>query len=335
MADVAQELAIDLGTVRCRMVSREQGLLVDQPTVVAIDGRTRAVVAIGTQAQQMIGATIKPTRAAAPIVEGALADYDVAVRMLRYLFRVGGGGRFGRPKVLLGVPGTATSIERRAIGKAAVEAGASSVHLVPQPIAAALELGLPIDQPVGSMVCDFGGGKSEMAVLSLGGIVGLHGLRLGGRSLDDAIAAYVRTTYGVVVPRHLVNEVKEQVASATVDGDARSYAFLGRAAATGEPEEVVLSTAELQACIDDLIRQITDATVQCLADAPPEMSQDIIFQGMHLLGGASQLRGFAERLAAATDVPVHVHEDPSGIVVAGLRRCFSLRGRMAEVLQKV
>lgn len=317
------------------MASRDGGLLVDQPTVVAIDGRSRAVVAIGTAAQQMIGSTTKPTRAASPIVEGALADYDVAVRMLRYLFRVGGGGRFGRPKVLLGVPGTASAIERRAIGKAAVEAGASSVRLVSQPLAAALELGLPIDQPVGSMVCDFGGGKSEMAVISLGGIVGMHGLRLGGRSLDDAIAAHVRTAHGVVVPRHLVNEVKEQVASATLEATSRSYALVGRSAATGEPREVVLSTAELQACIDDLIRQIIDATVHCLADAPPEMSQDIIFQGMHLLGGGSQLHGFAERLAEATEVPVHVHEDPSAIVVSGLRRCFSLKGRMEDLLQRI
>ena len=333
--DVAQELAIDLGTTRCRMASREHGLVVDQPTVVAIDGRTRAVVAIGTNAQQMIGSTTKPTRAAAPIVEGALADYDVAVRMFRYLYRVGGGGRFGRPKVILSVPGTATAIERRALGKAAVEAGATSVRLVTQPLAAALELELPLDQPVGSMVCDFGGGKSEMAVLSLGGIVGIRGLRIGGRNLDDAIAAHIRSSYGVVVPHHLVNEVKEQVASATVPTTDRSYALLGRSAATGEPEEVVLGTAELQACIDELIRQITDATVQCLSEAPPEMSQDIIFQGIHLIGGGSQLRGFPERLSQSTDVPVHEHDDPSSIVVSGLLRCFALKGRMAEILQKV
>ena len=165
--------------------------------------------------------------------------------------------------------------------------------------------------------------------------MGIRGLRIGGRNLDDAIAAHIRSIYGVVVPHHLVNEVKEQVASATVPTTDRSYALLGRSAATGEPEEVVLGTAELQACIDELIRQITDATVQCLSEAPPEMSQDIIFQGIHLIGGGSQLRGFPERLSQSTDVPVHEHDDPASIVVSGLLRCFALKGRMAEILQKV
>ncbi len=332
---MAHDLAIDLGTARSRVATRSDGVVIDQPTVVALDGRTKSVIGMGSPAEALIGSTTKPVRTAWPLVQGAVADYDTAVRLLRYLFRAAGGSRFGRPKVLLGVPGTATPIERRALGKAAAEAGASQVRLLEQPIAAAIELGLPLDQPTGSMVCDFGAGKTEVAVLSMGGVVASRGLRIGGLDLDDAIATYIRMTSGVVLSRSVATSVKEQLVTMSPMGSDQAVELSGRAVTTGDPATVVVTASELRPALDDLVRQLVSTVVQCLGEAPPEVAQDIIFHGIHVVGGGSQLHGLAHRLEEATDVPVHLHEEPSIVMVSGLRRCLALGSRYDELFSRV
>jgi rod shape-determining protein MreB len=289
------------------------------------------VLAIGREATDLIGRTTNPIRAVSPILQGAVADFDITVRMLRYVLRAAGTSRFNRPKVLLTVPGTATPIERRALLKAASDAGASSARLLEQPMAAAMELGLPFDEPVGTMVCDLGGGKSEVAVLSLGGMVALRALRVGGGDLDEAIASHVRTHYGVVIALETASAVKVAIGSVAPFSGEHELELQGRRVATGHPETVVLAPDEVRAALEDPVAQILHAAVQCLADAPPELSQDIIFHGIHLVGGGSLLRGLEARLALATDVPVHAHDRPDTVIVLGAGRCLDDVGRYAAL----
>jgi rod shape-determining protein MreB len=333
--DVAYDLAIDLGTSRCRVATRSGGIVVDQASVVAIDGRTKSAVQIGAAAEAMIGSTTKPVRAVWPLVQGSIADYDTAVRLLRFLLRVAGGSRFGRPKVLLSVPRTATNIERRALGKAASEAGAARVRLLDQSVAAAVELSLPLDQPTGSMVCDLGAGKSEVAVLSMGGIVSSRGIRLGGVDLDDAIATYLRVTRGVVISRVVAGAVKAQLVTLLPGGDDLTVELAGRTIDQGLPTTVTITAGELRPTVDEFVRQIVGTVVQCLSEAPPEVAQDIIFHGIHLVGGGSLLHGFAHTLEVATAVPVHLHEDPAAIPVSGLQRCLELDARLEDLFTEV
>ena len=329
-----RELAIDLGTSSCRVFVRDAGLVLDEPSVVALDGRSRGVLAIGHAATDLIGRTTRPVRAVHPMFQGAVADVDITAALLRYLLRRAGGSRFQRPKVLLTVPATATPIERRALRKAAEDAGAGSVRLLEAPMAAAMELGVPFAEPVGTMVCDLGGGKSEVAVLSLGGVVALRALRVGGLDLDQAIASYVRNTYGVVVADATSTAVKEAIGSVDPAPTDHDLELPGRVVSTGVPATVVLRADEVRTAMAEAVGQIVAAVVQCLAGAPPELSQDIIFQGIHLVGGASQLRGLPERLEQATDVPVHVHGDPSTVIAAGAGRLLQEGARYDRLIAR-
>lgn len=331
---MARDLAIDLGTSSTQVYVRGQGLVLDEPSVVALDGRSQTVLAIGREATELIGRTTRPIRAVHPIFQGAVADFEITSRMLRYLLRRVGGSRFQRPKVVLSVPASATPIERRALLKAASEAGASSVRLLEAPMAAAMELGLPFGDPVGTMVCDLGGGKSEIAVLSLGGIVALRALRIGGGDLDDAIASSIRNHYGVVISSETAAAVKVAMGSVAPFAGERALEINGRAVATGEPRAVTITPEEVRLAVEDVVSQILAVTVQCLAESPPELSQDIIFHGIHLHGGGAQLRGLDQRLREATEVPVHLHEHPAQVVIGGTGRCMGALDRYDQLFSR-
>lgn len=319
---MARDLAIDLGTANTLVYAKGRGIVLNEPTVIALNSRSQDVLAIGHEAWQMIGRTPGYIVAVRPLRQGAITDFDITERMIRLLLQRCGVSRFNRPRVLICVPSAITSVERRAVTEAARRAGASEAFLMEQPMAAAIGAGLQIHEPIGNMVVDVGGGTSECAVISLGGIVAVRALRCGGFDLDAAIQLYVRRVYGVAIGERTAEEVKLAIGSAgPYEGEVHAE-VRGREVMTGMPRVVVLSPAEVRGAIEEQIRQIVSAAVECLGEAPPELAQDIIFQGVHLVGGGSLLRGLARRLADETAVPVHVVETPLECVALGAGKCL-------------
>ncbi len=319
---MARDLAIDLGTANTLVYARGRGIVLNEPTVIALNSRSQDVLAIGHEAWQMIGRTPGYIVAVRPLRQGAITDFDITERMIRLLLQRCGVSRFNRPRVLICVPSAITSVERRAVTEAARRAGASEAFLMEQPMAAAIGAGLQIHEPVGNMIVDVGGGTSESAVISLGGIVAVRALRCGGFDLDAAIQLYVRRVHGIAIGERTAEELKLAIGSAGPYTDEVHAEVRGREVMTGMPRLVKLSPEEIRGAIEEQIRQIVSAAVECLGEAPPELAQDIIFQGVHLVGGGSLLRGLAKRLANETAVPVHVVDTPLECVALGAGRCL-------------
>ncbi len=325
---MSRDLAIDLGTANTLVYAKGRGIVLNEPTVIAMDTRSKGVLAIGDEAWQMIGRTPGYIVAVRPMRQGAITDFDITQRMLHVLLRRVGVGRLSRPKVLVCVPSAITAVERRAVIEATRSAGASECFLIEQPIAAAIGAGLSIHEPVGSMIVDVGGGTSETAVISLGGIVAMRAIRCGGFDLDAAIQSYVRTNFGVAIGERTAEAVKLAIGSAEPFPDEPDAEVRGREVATGMPRTVALSSAEVRSAVADQVTQILDAATNCLGEAPPELAQDIIFQGIHLTGGGALLRGLGERLSEVTGVPVHLVEAPLESVVLGAGRCIESFDRL-------
>jgi rod shape-determining protein MreB len=319
---VARDLAIDLGTANTLVYVKGKGIVLNEPTVIALNSRTQDVLAMGKEAWQMIGRTPGYIVAVRPLRQGAITDFDITERMIRLLLQRAGVSRLNRPRVLICVPSAITSVERRAVKEATQHAGASGAYLIEQPMAAAIGAGLAIHEPVGNMVIDVGGGTSETAVISLGGMVASRAIRCGGFDIDAAISTYVRREYGVAIGERTAEEIKMAIGSAAPYSGEVKAEVRGRELMTGMPKTVVLSPSELRSAIEDQVNLIIDAAVQCLGEAPPELAQDIMFQGVHLVGGGALLRGLARRLADETAVPVHMVDTPLECVAQGAGRCL-------------
>jgi len=319
---VARDLAIDLGTSNTQVFAKGRGVILEEPTVIALNTRTHEVLAVGSEALEQIGRTPGYIVAVRPLREGAITDFDITERTIRLLLRRAGLTKINRPRVLLCVPSAITSVERRAVKEAARRAGASAAHLIEQPMAAAIGAGLEVHEPVGSMVVDVGGGTTETAVISLGGIVAYRAVRCGGFDMDAAIQEYVRQKHGMAISERTAEELKLTIGSALpYDGEFHAEAR-GREVTTGEPRTIVLTPDEIRFALHDQVELVVETVLGCLSDAPPELAQDIIYEGIHLLGGGAQLRGLSQRLAEATDVPVHVVADPVRCVVEGAGICL-------------
>jgi rod shape-determining protein MreB and related proteins len=319
---MSRDLAIDLGTANTLVYAKGKGIVLNEPTVVALDTRSRQVLAMGDEAWQMIGRTPGYIVAVRPMRQGAITDFEITERMLELLLRRVGVSRINRPRVLICVPSAITAVERRAVKEAARRAGASSTYLIEQPMAAAIGAGLAIDEPVGSMVVDVGGGTSEMAVISLGGLVAMRAIRVGGFDLDADIQTYVRTTHGMAIGERTAEAVKLAIGSAHSYDDERQAEIHGREVTSGRPKTVLLGPEEVRGAFEDHVTQIVAASARCLADAPPDLAQDIIFEGIHLVGGGALLRGMSQRLADGTSVPVHLVDAPLECVVLGAGQCI-------------
>jgi rod shape-determining protein MreB len=320
--DVARDLAIDLGTANTLVYARGRGIVLNEPTVIALNTRTQEVLAMGQDAWQMIGRTPGYIVAVRPLRQGAITDFDITERMIRLLLHRCGVSRLNRPRVLICVPSAITSVERRAVKEATLRAGASAAYLIEQPMAAAIGAGLSIHEPIGNMVVDVGGGTSEMAVISLGGLVASEAIRCGGFDIDAAIQTFVRREYGVAIGERTAEEIKLAIGSAAPYADEVKAEVRGRELMTGMPKTVVLSPSELRGAVEDQVRQIIEAAVECLGAAPPELAQDIISQGIHLVGGGALLRGLAHRLADETAVPVQLVDMPLECVALGAGHCL-------------
>jgi rod shape-determining protein MreB len=296
--------------------------VLNEPSVIALNTQSGEVLATGREAWQMIGRTPGYIVAVRPLRGGAITDYDITEKMIRLLLARVGVTRFNRPRVLICVPSAITEVERRAVIEAAKRAGAAEAQLIGQPMAAAIGAGLPIEQPVGNMVIDIGGGTSETAVISLGGIVALEAIRVGSFDIDAAIQNYVRREYGIAVGERTAEEIKMAIGSADPTPDEVHAEVRGRDLMTGLPKTVVLSPGEVRAAIDEVVSSIVDSVIRCLSKAPPELSQDFLVHGLTLVGGGALLRGLDTRLERETSVPVQLVDTPLEAVVLGAGHCI-------------
>ena len=319
---MARDLAIDLGTANTLVYTRGEGVVLAEPSVIALNQRNGEVLAMGKEAWEMIGRTPSHIVAVRPLRKGAITDFDVTQRMVRLLLERVGVSRFNRPKVLICVPSASTAGERRAVPAAARRSGAADAQLIEQPLAAAIGANLPISEPVGNLVVDIGGGTSESAMLSLGGVVALEAVRIGSFDIDAAIQAYIRREYGLAIGERTAEEIKLTIGSAAPTPDEMRAEVRGRELMSGLPKTVILTPVEIRQTIDEPVAAIIESVVTCLAQAPPELAQDLLLQGLHLVGGGSLLRGFDTRLAEETGVPVSHVREPMECVVMGAGQCI-------------
>jgi rod shape-determining protein MreB len=316
----SRDMAVDLGTANTLVYVRGRGIVLSEPSVVAIDTRTGEVHAVGVEAKRMLGRTPGSISAIRPLKDGVIADFDVTEQMLRHFIQKVHQHRFAHPRVVVCVPSGVTGVERRAVEEATLSAGARQAYLIEEPMAAAIGAGLPIAEPAGNMIVDIGGGTSEVAVISLGGIVVSQSLRVGGDEMDEAIVNHVKKEYKLLIGQQTAEEIKLEIGSAHPLREEIQAEVRGRDLLTGLPKTVILSSDEVRHALDEPVGQIIDAIKQTLDKTPPELAADIMDRGLMLAGGGSLLGGLDERLRQETHMPVHVAESPLTCVAVGSGR---------------
>ena len=318
---MARDLAIDLGSANTLVYAKGQGIVLNEPSVIALNQQTGEVLAMGHEAWQMIGRTPGYIVAVRPLRQGAITDFDVTQRMIRLLLQRAGVSKFNRPRVVICVPSAITEVERRAVTEAARRAGAADAQLIEQPMAAALGAYLPVNEPSANMVVDVGGGTSETALISLGGVVALQAVRVGSFDIDAAIQTFIRREYGIAIGERTAEDIKVSIGSAWPVQDHVKAEVRGRDLMSGLPKTVILSPEEVREAIAEPVSSIVDSVIACLGEAPPELAHDLIVRGMHLVGGGGMLMGLAKRLAEETEIPVTLVDQPLEAVVLGAGRC--------------
>lgn len=319
----AKQLGIDLGTVNVLVYLRGKGLVLHEPSVVAISVHENKIVAIGQEAREMYGRTPDTLEVLRPLRDGVIADYEVTERMLEYFIKkVCGNFMLFRPTVVISVPYGVTSVESRAVHEAAIQAGAREAHLLPEPLAAALGAGLPVGTPTGNMIVDLGGGASEAAVVAMNGIVCAESARVGGVRLDEAIVSYVRKKYNLSIGEATAEQIKFQIGSALPLEDELHTEVQGRDQVTGMPKTITLSSGEVTEAISEHLMAIVNVVRAVLEKTPPELAADIIDRGMVLCGGGALLRNMDRLLSRETGVPAYVADNPIACTVLGTGRAL-------------
>ena len=319
---LGRDIAVDLGTANTLVYVRGKGIVLNEPSVVALNLDTGGILAVGTQAKRMIGRTPANVVAVRPLRDGVIADFDITERMLRYFIqRVHRRRHFAKPRVVVCVPSGITSVERRAVVDAGNQAGASRVYVIDDPMAAAIGAGLPVEQPTGNMIVDIGGGTTEVAIISLGGVVASMSIRTGGDELDQAIITHVRKERGLSLGERTAEDVKMAIGSAWPAPDEPSAEIRGRDLVSGLPKTIVVSSEEIRRAMDEPLGVIVDAVKNTLDRCPPELAGDVMERGIVLSGGGALLRGLDERVREETGVPTLVTDGPLLSVAMGAGRC--------------
>jgi rod shape-determining protein MreB and related proteins len=315
---MSRALAIDLGTANTLVYVRGRGIQLRQPTVIALDESTGDILALGDEAYAMIGRTPGHIVAVRPLRGGAISDFDTTSRLIRMLLQRACRGRVSKPKVIVCVPSAITQVERKALQEATLHAGARIAYLMEEPMAAAIGAGLPVQEPSGSLIVDVGGGTTEVACISLGGVVASKALRIAGFDLDAAIVQHVRREYAITIGERTAENVKIAIGSAVpMPGEEDKFEVRGRELATGLPKTVALSAGEVREALEEPISQIVQAVLDTLSGSPPELANDVLDKGVFLAGGSSMLRGLAARIAQAAEVAVHPVDTPLECVALG------------------
>jgi rod shape-determining protein MreB len=315
-----RDMAVDLGTANTLVYVRGRGIVLSEPSVVAIDQRTGEVHAVGVEAKRMLGRTPGSISAIRPLKDGVIADFDVTEEMLRHFIHKVHQNRWAHPRVVVCVPSGVTGVEKRAVEEATLSAGARQAYLIEEPMAAAIGAGLPVSEPTGNMIVDIGGGTTEVAVISLGGIVVSQSIRVGGDELDEAIVKYVQREYKLLIGTQTAEEVKLEIGSAAPLSEEAQCEIRGRDLVTGLPKTVVLSSQEVRLALEEPLSQIVDAIKSTLDKTPPELASDIMDRGIMLAGGGALLHRLDERVRNETEMPVHIAESPLTCVAVGSGR---------------
>ncbi len=320
---MGRDMAVDLGTANTLVYVRGRGIVLNEPSVVALNMKTGAVLAVGSEAKRMIGRTPGHITAIRPLKDGVIADFDVTEKMLRYFIQKVHRRRvLAKPRVVICVPSGITGVEQRAVEEAAYAAGARSAHIIEEPMAAAIGAGLPVHEPAGNMVVDIGGGTTEVAVISLGGIVTALSIRIGGDELDESIIAYIKKEYSLALGERTAEEIKMAIGSAFPLPDEPNAEIRGRDLVTGLPKTIIVSSEEVRRSIEEPVNAIVDACKSTLDRTPPELAADIMDKGIVLTGGGALLKGLDERLKHETGMPVHLTETPLSCVAIGSGKCL-------------
>jgi rod shape-determining protein MreB len=314
----AKQIGVDLGTVNVLVWVKGKGIVLQEPSVVAIAVNDNRIVAVGSEARAMLGRTPETIEVARPLRDGVIADYVVTEAMLRYfIHRVTGRFRMFKPIVAVSVPVGVTSVESRAVHDAAMQAGAREARLIPEPLAAALGAGMPVDTPTGNLVADIGGGTSEAAVLAMNGIVESASIRVGGNRIDEAIVGYIRKKYNLIIGERTAEEIKIQIGSALPRGDELSMEVRGRDQVSGLPKTIRVVSEEITEAMAEPISAIVGVVKSVLEKTPPELASDIIDRGIAMTGGGALLRDFDQLLTRQTGVPCFVADSPIACVALG------------------
>ncbi len=314
----ARDMAVDLGTANTLVYVRGKGIVLNEPSVVAINTRDGRPLAVGAEAKRMIGRTPSNIQAIRPLKDGVIADFETCERMLRYFIQKVHNSRYGKPRMVICVPSGITGVEQRAVQEAAEYAGARKpAYIIEEPMVAAIGAGLPIHEPTGNMVVDIGGGTTEVAVISLGGIVTSRSIRIGGDELDQAIISYIKKEYSLALGERTAEEIKIALGSAVELEEELQAEIRGRDLITGLPKTILVSTEEIRRATDEPIAAIVDAVKVTLDNTPPELSADIMEQGIVLTGGGALLTGIDKRIFQETGMPIIVADNPLDCVVNG------------------
>jgi len=316
---LSSDMAIDLGTAHTLVYVQGKGIVLNEPSVVAIEKNTNTILAVGSEAKRMVGRTPGNIAAIRPMKEGVIADFEMAERMLRYFItKVHNRSAFVRPRIIIGVPSRITQVEQRAVRESAELAGAREVYLIEEPVAAAIGAGLPIMEPSGNMVVDIGGGTTDIAVISLGGIVYSESVKVAGDHIDSAIINHVKREYSLLIGEHMAERVKVEIGSAYPLPEKAQMMVKGRDLISGIPRTIVLEDTEIREALQDSIATIVAAIKVALENTPPELAGDIIDRGIVLTGGGSLLKGLDARLRDETALPIVTVDDPLTSVVLGV-----------------
>jgi rod shape-determining protein MreB len=313
---------------------RGRGIVLNEPSVVAINTNTGKIVAVGIEAKRMIGRTPGNIVAVRPLKDGVIADFDVTERMLRYFIqKVHKRRHFAKPRIVVAVPSGITGVEQRAVKEAGYQAGARRVYIIEEPMAAAIGAGLPVYEPTGNMVVDIGGGTTEVAIISLGGIVTSQSVRVGGDELDQAVISFSKKEYSLMLGERTAEEIKMAIGSAYPGGDDEPHAEIrGRDLVSGLPKTIVISSEEVRRAIEEPVNAIVDAVKTTLDKCPPELSGDIMDRGIALTGGGALLKNLDERLREETGMPIHLVDNPLDSVVLGTGKCVEDFESLRQVL---
>jgi rod shape-determining protein MreB len=330
----SQDMAIDLGTSSTLIYIKGKGIVLNEPSVVTVETNSKKLLAVGEEAKRMIGRTPGNLTAIRPMREGVIADFDMTERMLRHFIqKVHRGGTLIRPRIIIGVPSRITQVEQRAVKESAELAGAREVYLIEEPVAAAIGAGLPITEPYGNMVVDIGGGTTDIAVISLGGIVYSESVRVAGDQLDGAITSYLKREYSLLIGEHMAERIKMEIGSAYPLPEKKQMAVKGRDVVSGIPRTILIDDSEIREALQDCLTTIVRAIRLALENTPPELAGDIIDRGIVLTGGGSMLQGLDNRLREETSLPIVTVDDPLTSVVLGVGKTldeFSLLRKISS-----
>lgn len=334
---LSADMAIDLGTANTLVYVKGRNIVLNEPSVVAISTQKgkKHVLAVGEEAKLMVGRTPGNIQAIRPLRDGVIADFEVAEEMIKHFIRkVHNRRRFVAPQIIVCVPAGSTAVERRAIEESAESAGGRRVFLIEEPMAAAIGAGLPVTEPTGSMVVDIGGGTTEIAVISLGGIVYACSVRVGGDKMDEAITSYIRRNYNLLIGEATAEKIKKEIGSAilTKESDSITMTIKGRSLITGVPKEVLINQAQIAESLNEVVTTIADGVKSALENTPPELSADIVDRGIVMTGGGSLLMNLNKVIAEVTGVPVFVAENPLNCVVLGTGKALEEMKVLKNVL---